>query len=177
MRLFFALEVPADLALGIADWRARALPLAGREVPAANFHITLAFIGELAEAALDTLCREVDAQIAARPAAAGQLQLDQVGYWPRPGIFWLGPQTWPDTLGGLAHKLGGLGARHGSERRRDRFQPHVTLFRHCTTPPPAPTELPQFALPYREFLLMESRQGRHGVRYAPVAGWSLGDPL
>ncbi len=173
MRLFFALEVPADLALRIADWRDRALPPAGRPVPPANFHITLAFLGELAEARLEALCTDVDNALETLDACPDRLALDQVGYWPRPRIYWLGASQWPATLGELVHRLGYLAASHGNERRRERFQPHVTLFRHCESPPPAPASAPDFELAYTECLLMESRQGRRGVTYHPVAGWQL----
>ncbi len=174
MRLFFALELPAQLALDIASWRDNNLPLAGRPVPLANFHITLAFLGEVAEPQLDALCEDVDRALEKRRYPAAQLALDQVGYWPRPGIYWLGPGEWPEPLEALAHRLGTLGGVHGSEKRRDRFQPHVTLFRSCDSAPPAPSSSPDFALPYTDFLLMESRQGKRGVSYHPVAGWELG---
>ena len=49
MRVFFGLELDASTTLAIADWRDRQLACAGRPVPPANFHITLAFIGELPE--------------------------------------------------------------------------------------------------------------------------------
>ncbi len=173
MRLFFALELPAALAMEISSWRDRSFARPGRPVPPANFHITLAFLGELDEPALDALCRDVDAALSARRPAGGRLTLDQVGYWDRPGIYWLGPRQWPDPLGELARKLGGLGAVQGGQRRRDRFQPHITLFRSCTAAPPAPAAAPEFTLPYREFFLMESRQGRRGVVYDPVAAWEL----
>jgi len=173
MRLFFALELPAGLALEISDWRDRSLTGVGRPVPPANFHITLAFLGELDEPALDALCTDVDTALAARRPAAGRLQLDQVGYWERPGIYWLGPRQWPEALADLARKLGTLGAVRGGQRRRDRFQPHITLFRHCGDAPPAPATAPGFSLPYREFFLMQSRQVRRGVVYDPVAAWPL----
>jgi len=173
MRLFFALELPADLTLKIAAWRDRALPPAGRPVPPANFHITLAFLGEVPERRLDRLCSDVDGALAERAAPGGELRLDQVGYWPRPRIYWLGSRQWPEALGELARRLGGIGAALGDQRRRDRFQPHVTLLRGCDTPPPAPADAPDFTLEYCSFCLMESRQGRRGVSYHPVAGWEL----
>ncbi|MFV8820064.1 RNA 2',3'-cyclic phosphodiesterase [Haliea sp. E17] len=174
MRLFFALDIPGPLALDIATWREQQLPLLGRPVPAANFHITLAFLGEIPDSRLDALCQDVDAAAEKLAPAAFELQLDQVGYWPRPGIYWLGPASWPDSLEHLARKLGGIGAIHGHEKRREHFQAHVTLFRGCEAAPPAPALAPDFRLSCSEFLLMESRQGKRGVSYHPVAGWELG---
>jgi len=175
MRLFFALEIPAGLALRIAAWRERMLPPAGRPVPPASFHITLAFLGELDPRRLDGLCTDVERSLSSRPAPGGSLQLDQVGYWPRPGIYWLGPSEWPESLGELARTLSTLGKIHGVGRKRDKFQPHVTLLRSCRAPPPAPTADPDFTYDYNACALMESRQGRRGFNYHPVAHWRLGD--
>lgn len=173
MRLFFALDLPGQLALDIADWRERSLPLPGRPVPVANFHMTLAFLGEVPESELDSLVQDVDA-LASKPGiAGGALQLDQVGFWSRPGIYWLGPREWPQSLERLARKLRNLVGFHGDQKRRESFQPHVTLFRGGADAPPPPANPPDFVLPYREFVLMESRQGKRGVTYQPVADWDL----
>ena len=47
-RLFFALELPAEVQRQIVHWRAASFPEdAGRPVTAANLHLTLAFLGEV----------------------------------------------------------------------------------------------------------------------------------
>ncbi|RLQ21986.1 RNA 2',3'-cyclic phosphodiesterase [Seongchinamella sediminis] len=171
MRLFFALELPGELAIQIADWRQRQLPALGRPVPPANFHITLAFLGELGEKQLEQLCLATDELVAQGRFEAGEIILDQVGYWPKPGIYWLGPKHWPDSLGQLADTLARRGNALGAKRKRGQFRPHLTLFRGCQAPPPAAAELGDFPLPYHGFTLLESRAGRNGVRYSPVARW------
>jgi RNA 2',3'-cyclic 3'-phosphodiesterase len=173
MRLFFALEPDRQSAINIADWRDRQLPGAGRAVPTANLHITLAFLGEISHHRLEGLCTAVDDYLQRRPADSGELHLDQVGYWPKPGILWLGPHNWPDMLNQLAAGLAQLGTAEGSRRKRGAFQPHITLFRGCDRAPSAPASPPSFTLPYRDFALLESRQGRHGVSYHPLAHWAL----
>lgn len=175
MRVFFALQPDAATALAVADWRDRQLHCTGRAVSPANFHITLAFIGELEDAALDRLCRSVTGWLESAAPGAGQLVLDRTGYWPRPGIFWLGPGTWPEDLNRTSRKLGSLGAAVGARVERRAFVPHLTLFRRCQSPPPAPGQVPPFTLPYQHFALCESRQGRTGVSYHDIAGWEL-DP-
>ena len=47
MRLFFGFDLPLDSKTRIAAWRDRFVRADGRSVPAANFHITLAFLGEI----------------------------------------------------------------------------------------------------------------------------------
>ena len=105
-----------------------------------------------------------------------QLVLDCVGYWPKPGIYWLGPTSWPEPLSALAAKLRHLATNAGARRDRNPFQPHVTLFRNCATPPPAPASDLQLPLLYQHFTLYESRQGKSGVTYHPLQHWELSPP-
>jgi len=176
MRTFFALELPPQLAMSIADWRDRQPGGTGRPVPPANFHVTLAFIGQLADDRLERLCHSVDDFLTHDRPAGSELALDHTGYWPRPGIYWLGPSTWPESLTQLATRLRALATAAGARRDRNRFQPHVTLLRSCDTPPAAPTTAPAFQLSYRHFTLFESRQGRHGVSYHSLHYWNLSAP-
>ena len=60
MRVFFGLELDANSALQIADWRDRQLACNGHTVPPVNFHITLAFVGPLRDPAIEQLCKSVD---------------------------------------------------------------------------------------------------------------------
>ncbi len=173
MRLFFALETDSKSALAITDWRDRQMPAVGRPVPAANLHITLAFLGEIRNQRLDRLCNAVDDYLRRSPAPGGALTLDQLGYWSKPRILWLGPSQWPEELSRLAAGLVQLGTAEGGKRKRSAFQPHITLFRGCEVPPSAPAAQPAFTLEYRDFALMESRQGRRGVHYHPLAHWQL----
>ena len=176
MRTFFALEPSAALTVQLADWRDRQLRGAGRAVPPANFHITLAFMGSLSPAALERLGLSVDAWLGRQRQPGSELLLDHVGYWQRPGIYWLGPSRWPDSLSRLAGKLRQLGSAAGARRDRNAFNPHITLFRNCDLAPPAPAEPPCFTFTYDHFTLFESRQGRSGVSYHPLEQWQLLPP-
>lgn len=171
MRLFFALEAEPDTARAIADWRDTRLVADGRPVPAANFHITLAFVGDLPHTKSERLAGAVDNWGAA--VAGGDLVLDSPGYWPTVGIFWLGPARWPEALDDLAAKLRSLSSAAGARRDGKAFRPHVTLFRRCEQPPPAPAALPAISWHYSHFSLMESVQGKSGVSYRPLASWAL----
>lgn len=173
MRVFFGLELDGATALHIANWRERQLACAGTPVPPANFHITLAFLGALDEAAIERLCLSVEDWLAQVALPGGALQLDTTGYWPKPGIFWLGPRTWPEQLTRLAQKLGSLGSAAGAKRDRNPFQPHITLYRQCSTPPPAPALAPSITMRYTGFALFVSRQGKRGVSYHVLQDWDL----
>lgn len=176
MRLFFALEAEPDTALAITHWRDTRVVADGRPVPAANFHITLAFVGDLPHAKSEHLADSVDNWVADATPVGGDLTLDSPGYWPKAGIFWLGPAHWPEALDGLAGKLRSLAGAAGARKDGKAFRPHVTLYRRCAQPPAAPTTLPAIRWHYSHCSLMESVQGRSGVHYRPLASWALSRP-
>ena len=179
MRLFFALDPEAELKRHIDDWRFsnfRELTISGRArlVPADNFHVTLAFIGDVEQRDVDSLCSGVDDLADEGGLETGQLLLSELGYWQRPGILWLGPRECPASLHHLVRKLKSVGARFGGRRGVKPFMPHLTLFRGCDVPPPQSIERPGFYLKYGQFLLMQSTRSGSGVRYQPLALWKLG---
>lgn len=169
-RLFFGLAAPPQAAVAIADWRDRRFPASGRAVSAANLHITLAFLGEVSEHRLERLSLAVDALAPVGPLA---LELDQVGYWPGTGICWLGPRHWPAALDKLAARLGAIGAAQGGKRTGRRYTPHITLYRGCESPPPAPLEDPAFQLAFDHFHLYASHRDARGVAYRTLETWDL----
>lgn len=176
MRLFFGLELDQHTTLRVANWRDRQFSHAGRPVPPANLHITLAFIGELPVSALEQLCLSVDQWLQQDPVPGASVALDQTGYWHKPGIYWLGATSWPEQLSRLAEKLRDLSSGVGGKRDKRAFQPHITLFRRCTRAPPAPAVAPGVTLNYQHFALFESRAGKHGVSYHPLQYWDLAAP-
>ncbi len=172
MRLFFAIQVPYKLQLQIVAWRERNLPPMPRYVPAANYHITLAFLGQLPTNRLDALIESASQLIDSAQFRAGTLNIDQTGYWSKPGILWIGPKEWPDSLNTMAKRLGGLGQQFGLRVDKRRYQPHLTLARKCELPA-KPTSEPGLTLPYDEIVLYESVSRRDGVNYEPVQEWPL----
>ena len=174
MRVFFGLDPDPSCKRAISSWRDRCLGADGRPVPPGNFHVTLAFVGEIDEGPLERLCGAVDGWAEAAQPGAGSLRLDRVGYWPRPAIFWLGSSAVPESLSALALALQKRSVAAGARRDAHDWVPHVTLFRRCRQPPPAPLETPDIVLDYRHITLFESQSGREGVRYSPLAEWPLG---
>lgn len=172
MRLFFALGIDGHSALQIAHWRDRNLPLLNKSVPPQNYHITLAFLGEVKSRDLDRLCRGAEALSQKNYAQGATLRLDTLGYWAKPGILWLGPKVWPDALNQLASSLKTLGNTVGAAKDKNSFRPHVTLSRRCDSPITSLTDA-DIALPYHEFSLFESNQGKQGVHYDEIASWPL----
>jgi len=176
VRIFFALDLMPAAKLEIAAWRDksfRELSAGGmaRPVPPGNFHITLAFIGDVTEQALERLCDGVDQSLEKNSFEPAGFTVNELGYWQRQGILWLGPKHCPVPLLQLAERLKGLGTRFGARRDSKSFQPHVTLFRGCKSPPQTPLEPPDFSLEYEGFVLFESRQGKRGVSYHTLRRW------
>lgn len=173
MRVFFGIEPRPETRQSIADWRDRYGLAAGRPVPPANFHVTLAFIGDINDRELETLCNTIDEHQNGPEFTAGSLTLDLVGYWPGPNIYWMGTSQAPQQIDRLARKLQHLGGLVGARLKKKPFTPHVTLYRRCSEPPPAPVVLPGIEVAYAHVTLFESRLGGAGVSYHPLAEWDL----
>jgi 2'-5' RNA ligase len=132
-RTFVALEIPARLGEKLARLQARLEPeVAGvRWTAVRPFHVTLAFLGDVADTDLHVVCRAV------AEAAAGlspcELALEGLGAFPHPArarILWVGvggPGL--DLLGDLqqrvARSVAGVGYAVGDAP----FHAHVTLGR------------------------------------------------
>ena len=181
MRLFLALWPDETVRRRIH--RAGRLAVAagrGRPVPAGNLHLTLAFLGEVADTR-----REAVAQAAAAAAASvGPFELSltdigifQRGTFGRAGVLWLGgPATEPLTA--LVRDLKDRLIEAGFGLDRKPFRPHLTLAR----------KLPPLAQPARgttgpldraiawsvsEIALIASVTDPAGARYQMLQTWPL----
>lgn len=102
-RLFFALPVSDAQRRALAQWR-RGLNLrSGKPVPAANFHVTLLFLGDVDTAHVPAICAVVD-QLAL-PATAPRLLLDRLQVWQRASALVLEAQQTPPALLQLVYSL------------------------------------------------------------------------
>lgn len=158
MRLFFAIWPPPQTAAALEQW---ARGCEGRVVPAANIHLTLAFLGEADPAPAQSAARRVRGR-------AHELPLEQARYWKHNRIVWAGPQETPPDLAELVSQLHfHLGTEKFVLEKRP-FAAHVTLLRDAS-PPKAPARLPQVGWPVREFALVSSSRGK----YQDVARFTL----
>jgi 2'-5' RNA ligase len=135
-------------------------------VPVENLHLTLAFLGPVARtriAELVALGREVH-------AGCFELVLDRYGEFPHARAVWIGPANVPAGLSvlrsGLCKRLrpAGFACDPG-------FTPHVTLRRKGRL---VPQSLPSvLCWPVDRWALLESASSPHGVRYRPLAVFTL----
>jgi 2'-5' RNA ligase len=169
MRLFFALWPDAAAAAALAELAVvLATPLQGKAVPAQKIHLTLAFLGEVAE---DRLA----AAIAAGDTAHGAefaLALDHVGAFRRARVAWAASRAVPPALGELHASLRSAILQHGLPVEERRFAPHMTLVRRIARPLER-TVLPQaIGFEARGFSLMRTQPGSGS--YSTLAEWDLG---
>ncbi|WP_279246632.1 RNA 2',3'-cyclic phosphodiesterase [Candidatus Litorirhabdus singularis] len=169
MRAFFAFKPKPEICLNIESWRRLNWPLLARPVPVANYHMTLAFLGDINEPQLEALIDKTSTL----ELPSFKLTLDTTGFWSKTGILWLGPSTPPAALNQLAQALGSVASSCQLPVARSQFKPHLTLARRVNPPPGAPLQLPEFSCACSSFALFESSQGKHGVSYHTVAEWAL----
>jgi 2'-5' RNA ligase len=177
MRLFFAVLPPVEIRDRIAA-AARRLPMAAGSalVPPENYHVTLAFVGEVPAGELDAL-REIGAS---QRAKRFTVRLDATEYWPEAAVLVAVAREIPASLASLCEQLRENLAIRGLARNPPPLRPHVTIARKV---PQAPVLQAMSALGWeaRTFNLLQStlnaaRPGRevHPV-YTVLDTWPLLD--
>jgi 2'-5' RNA ligase len=170
MRAFFGLSPDANTKLAINTWRNKAFPHLGNPVPAANFHVTLAFLGNVSVNQLDIINRRIDEMPSVK---AFDIALNQLGHWPKPKAFWLGcQQTASDHLK-LATRIRKIATDSGLLLQDKTYVAHLTLARKCRIRPPAPLFPANFQWHADLFHLFESKSSPQGVSYPILKSWSL----
>ncbi len=169
MRLFFGLRPDPQTALDIINWTERALPPMIHPIPVDNLHVTLAFFGKIHDANMEELFQFAD-QVQSAPI---ELVIDQLGYWSKQTILWIGPQEPPQEIFRLAKMLSNIRRRMGFRSESREYLPHISIARRCKIPPPASTLQPEFTLYFDRFTLFESIDIKSGKYYRTVQEWKL----
>ncbi|WP_166423442.1 RNA 2',3'-cyclic phosphodiesterase [Paraglaciecola sp. 20A4] len=170
MRVFFALTPPPPTKLAIEAWREKAFPHFISPVKASNFHITLAFLGQISEPQLDTLSQYLDSQLNIKSFS---LTLDYLGYWSKPKALWIGNTHVPKPQLDLVELLYKAAQNSGISVQKRDYISHLTLARKCHENPPAPLLEPSFTFKNSEVTLYQSVSTDHGVMYRPLAEWTF----
>lgn len=173
-RLFLALWPSAALAQQLHGLAGQAqAALGGRRMRRETLHLTLHFLGAVAEARLPALLRAC-AQI---EGEAFSLRLDRLAYWPRKRLAWAGCTTWPEELDALVGEILQRVACYGSQQEAEHaFFPHVTLLRNGAVGQNWQDRMlaaEAVDWPLHEWVLMESRLSSAGASYQRLAGWAL----
>ena len=129
-------------------------------MPTANLHLTLVFLGTTDSQHLECYRQA----LLGLTVPSMTLDLDQLGYWPKPRILWLGPTQTPKPLSQLVQELNKRLATCGYTPERRPFRAHITLARKI----PKPDELLNVT-PWRwradRVALVESVSREGGVCY------------
>lgn len=164
MRLFFALWPPRRTAELLAEWAAEAQQVTrGRVTRAETIHLTLAFLGDVAEERVAAVVRAAR-RVRGEPHA---LPIEEARLWTHNRIVWVGPRETPAALGSLADSLRTELADEGFTIERRPFAAHITLIRKARSEGDLPP-LPQIDWPVNEFTLVRSTLLRNGPHYESI---------
>jgi len=130
VRLFVAVDPPAD----VRDALVAAMPPADehlRYVPPEQWHLTLAFYGDVDDAKVESLTAGL--QRAAARSGAMNVRLAAAGTFPRQPtkarVVWVGLDGEVDAVRRLADRCTGAGRRARIAMEARAFRPHLTLAR------------------------------------------------
>jgi 2'-5' RNA ligase len=166
-RLFFALW-PDAAASGRLERLAGELAgrSNGKAVPAEKIHLTLAFLGNVAEE------RVAELLAVGIEAPAFPMRLDCVGGFRKVGVAWAGVESAPPELLSLQSKLVHALGRLGFSLEERAYVPHVTLVRKVRDSV-ARSGIEPIEWRVGEVALMRSDTGTG--RYTRLSGWHLRD--
>lgn len=165
-RLFFALWPGAAQRAALAAWQPPLRELCGgRTMRPDTLHLTLVFLGEVAEQRLQAAClaaQETDFR-------RFDLQLAAAHYWGHNHIVHAAPLAVPAPLAALVAGLEHGLRRHGFHFEERPYKPHVTLLRNAKWSDAELPSLPVVRWPVRDFVLVQSLSGAQGPHYEVVA--------
>lgn len=124
MRAFLAIPIPDETTEALVRLQS-AIPF-GKPVPEENLHLTLAFLDDAPEAALEDLHEMLEA-LRAAPVEIRFTELDSFTELERGLVFAAVERT--DALQALHDRVAALCRSAGLDLPRRRFRPHVTLMR------------------------------------------------
>lgn len=192
MRCFIGIDLAPSEKLALEAWREKALPdvlpkqhslphvkqkrspigvLSSQPyaVPAANYHVTLCFLGDITHRQHDAIISELDTVVAPPFSVA----LDTTGVWKGPKILFAAPSVTDPALMELARATRKAArASNISVEKRD-YSPHVTVIRKANHTLPIPRFSPHIDMMVSAFHLFESVSTPSGVTYPIRHSWSL----
>lgn len=162
-RLFFAL-LPSEDVRSACYKTCRELQMKmsprGAPIPADNYHLTLLFLGSSVSEADEKKALQAAENVSAIPF---EITLDIAQSFQEANVWWLGPRNPPKELMELRQNLYRAVADQGIALDRNRFVPHVSVFRANQKLPP--TQIKPFSWACADFALMRSHMKADGSQY------------
>ncbi|MGH8319361.1 MAG: RNA 2',3'-cyclic phosphodiesterase [Steroidobacteraceae bacterium] len=181
-RLFFALWPDETMRQAMAHaTRKAARASGGRPVPAQNLHVTLAFLGSVAErrrSELAAVARSAAETLGAAFAAADsperrlELAFERLEHWRAAQLLCALPAEPSAPAAALARRLQALLAERGFAPDLKPFRPHVTVVRKVSHPGRI-ASMPPVVWRFTELALIESRTLPEGALYSVVESFAL----
>jgi len=169
MRTFLTLVPDMQTALAINKWSELCWPMLAKHVPVQNYHVTISFLGELDDIALQSLADLFENF--EHPAFS--ISLNKLGYWPDTNVLWLGTVSIAPELVALHEKCKVAANKIGVRGGGRKFEPHLTLARNLDVPPTSALIEPDFEFKAESLELWSSVRASSGARYSTVAQWQL----
>ncbi|HZZ93524.1 MAG TPA: RNA 2',3'-cyclic phosphodiesterase [Usitatibacter sp.] len=167
-RLFFAIWPAAPARDALARLAADVARVTqGRAVEGAKIHLTLAFLGEVAQPRM----AEVRAAASGLRARRFDLSLDRLGSFRRSRVAWATASVLPPELTALQVPLEEALTARGFELEARPYRPHITLARRTVERLPAASIAP-VAWPCEELALVVSDLATG--QYRTLESWALG---
>ena len=202
MRSFIGLDLAPVEKMALDDWRQQALPeiskrpdtsantpkarkMRGKQraagispalpyaVPAANYHMTLCFLGHINPRQHEAVCQALD-DIVCEPF---DVHLNATGVWNGPKILFAAPDSPPSTLFDLERYTRKAARQAAINVEGREYKPHVTLIRKATATTPVPLLAPDVVMHVNAFHLFESVSTPSGVTYPVRHSWPLRENL
>ncbi len=137
-------------------------------VKKSNLHITLVFLGEVAEQDKDELIEKIN-KLHMQPF---ELELTRTGWWRKPQILWIGTSSVPEELLQLVKSIRKCVNKQGLKAEKREYQPHITIARKAKH-----IKLTKDTLNIKwkvdSFALMKSSTAADGVNYEVIREWPL----
>jgi RNA 2',3'-cyclic 3'-phosphodiesterase len=185
MRIFIALDIPADVRDRISEYagRLRGYAPEARWSRPEGLHVTLKFVGEVSDAKVQEI-KNALAKVEATPLA---ITFETAGFFPTPKsprVFWIGVHG-GEALARLAATVDNATHTAGIAKDERAYSPHLTLARagqgsgggHELRPLLHLLEAeaaPQFGtMTAREFFLYQSQPQRRGSKYTKLERFRL----
>lgn len=169
LRLYYALWPERAVAERLLEHAATLrAAVGGRITRLESVHLTLAFLGDVAEARVTELLSPPSTIAVERFA----LDIDEMGVWRHNGIGWVAPSVTPVALADLYARLSVWLESIGFALEKRAFKPHVTLLRKGRGDADT-VAIDPVRWAVNDFVLVQSIPGEAGTRYEILGRFPL----
>ncbi|OUS31817.1 2'-5' RNA ligase [Thalassotalea sp. 42_200_T64] len=174
-RCFFGLNPNTVDKNIIAGWRGKCLPENNKNVAVNNFHITLAFLGNINSSQIKQLIDSAnDIKL---DSGLINIHLNQLGFWAKPKVLFLATTKQSKALVKLANSCMQVAVNADIKVAEHKpYVAHLTLARKVKYLPILDSAIDNtvnFQLEFQQFCLFESLSTPNGVKYRVIKSWPL----